>query len=545
MNKVAHYLQEHLVGEVMTSADVRKYFSTDASIFAVTPLLVVYPRNENDIRKTTRFTWQLAERGRIIPVTPRGAGTDLSGAALGSGVIMAFPAHMNRVLELDSKSGVVTVEPGIIYGKLQQTLHTHNRFLPPFPASFEYSTVGGAVGNNAAGEKSIKYGSTRDFVKRLRVVLANGEVIETKRLNKRELGKKLGLSTFEGEIYRTIDTLIEENKDLVKSFQPAVTKNAAGYALDQVKRKDGSFDLTPLLVGSQGTLGIVTEVSLETEPHNPNTVLIAAMFDDIQVATQAMQEFRKLTELPSAMELVDEHLLKFVQQTHPNLLRGVIEEPLPKLVLLVEFDNASERIQKRMTKKATRILKKYQIPYRMETDAHKKEELWKIRHSAATVIAHNEGNAKAVPIIEDGVVPVERFGEFLQAVYELFARAGLQAAVWGHAGDANVHMQPFLDLSQVGDRQKAFKLIDEYYRLVIQMGGSTSGEHGDGRLRAPYLPAVVGDQAYELLQKVKKAFDPYGTLNPGVKIDVTLNDIKALVRSSYSLDHLYDHMPRT
>lgn len=545
MNKVAHYLQEHLVGEVMTSTDARKYFSTDASIFTVTPMMVVYPRNENDIRKTTRFTWQLAERGRVIPITARGAGTDMSGAALGSGVIMAFPAHLNRILELDSKSGLVTVEPGIVYGKLQQTLHTHNRFLPPFPASFEYCTVGGSVANNAGGEKSIKYGSTRDFVKRLRVVLANGEVIETKRLSKRELSKKLGLTTFEGEIYRTLDALIEENKDLVNNLQPNVTKNAAGYALDQVKRKDGSFDLTPLIVGSQGTLGIITEVSLDTEVHNPNTTLIAAMFDDLQIATQALQELRKLTELPSAMELVDENLLKFVNQTHPNMLREVIDQPLPKLVLLLEFDNASERMQKRMSKKATKILGKYQIPYKLETDPHKKEELWKIRHSAAAVISHNDGNSKAVPIIEDGVVPVERFGEFLTAVYDLFNRAGLQVAVWGHAGDANVHMQPFLDIGQVGDRQKAFKLIDEYYRLVISMGGSTSGEHGDGRLRGPYLAALVGPEVYQVLQKTKKIFDPYGTMNPGVKIDVSLNDIKSQVRNSYSLDHLYDHMPRT
>lgn len=545
MNKVAHYLQEHLVGEVMTSTDARKYFSTDASIFSVTPLLVIYPRNENDIRKTARFTWQLAERGRVIPITARGAGTDMSGAALGQGIIVAFPAHMNRILELDSKSGLVTVEPGIMYGKLQQTLHTHNRFLPPYPASYEYCTVGGAVANNAGGEKSIKYGSTRDFAKRLRVVLANGEVIETKRLSKRELSKKLGLATFEGEIYRTLDALIEENKDKISTLQPVVTKNSAGYALDMVKRKDGSFDLTPLFVGSQGTLGIVTEVSLDTEVHNPNTTLMVGMFDDVQVATQALQELRKLTELPSAMELVDEQLLSFANQAHPNLLKGLIEEPIPKIVLLIEFDNASDRMQKRMAKKAAKILNKYQIPYRLETDPAKKEELWKIRHSAALIFSHSEGNTKAVPIIEDGVVPVERFSEFLTAVYSLFEQAGLQAAVWGHAGDANVHMQPFLDLSQVGDRQKAFRLMDEYYKLVISMGGSITGEHGDGRLRAPYLPAMVGAENYELLQKVKKIFDPYGTLNPGVKIGVTLDDVKSQLRSSYSLEHLHDYMPRT
>lgn len=242
MSKVAHYLQEHLLGEVMTSADARKYFSTDGSIFTLTPNLIVYPRNEQDVRKVARFTWQLAERGRIIPITARGAGTDQGGAALGSGVIMVFPAHMNRVVELDPKNGVVTVEPGLNYGRLQQTLHTHERFLPPYPASYEYSTLGGAVANNAGGEKTLKYGVTRDYVKALRVVLANGEVIETARLSRRDLNKKLGLSTFEGEIYRALDALLEEQADAVGRTRLGVTKNSAGYALADIKRPDGSFE---------------------------------------------------------------------------------------------------------------------------------------------------------------------------------------------------------------------------------------------------------------------------------------------------------------
>jgi FAD/FMN-containing dehydrogenase len=545
MNKVAHYLQEHLIGEVMTGNDARRYFSTDASIFSVVPSLIVYPRGENDIRKTARFTWQLAERGRVIPMTARGGGTDQGGAAIGSGIILSFPAHMNRILEFDSKTGTVLVEPGINYGKLQQTLHTHNRFLPPFPASLEYCTVGGAVANNASGEKTFKYGSTRDFVKKLRVVLANGEVIETKRLSKRELNKKLGLATFEGEIYRALDALIEENKNILKNMQPNVTKNSAGYAIDKVKAKDGSFDLTPLIVGSQGTLGIVTEITVDTEIHNPNTTLVAAMFDDMKVAEQVLAELRKLSELPSAMELVDGNLLSFVKENNPNLLRGVLDEPLPKLMLLVEFDNSSDRVQKRMAKKVAKILTKYQIAYRIETDPFKREDLWKVRHSAATITSYSSGGVRSIPIIEDGIVPVEKFSEYLEAVYELFKRAGLQAAVWGHAGDANVHMQPLLDLAQVGDRQKAFKLMDEYYKLVISLGGSTSGEHGDGRLRGPYLPVLYGEEIYTVFQKMKKIFDPYGTMNPGVKMDVSMNDIKSIMRPSYSLEHLYDHLPRS
>lgn len=529
----------------MTEANVRRYFSTDTSIFTITPAIVVYPRNENDVRKAARFTWQLAERGRVMPITARGAGTDQGGAALGQGILMIFPAHMNRILELDSKSGTVTVEPGLGYGKLQQTLHTHNLFIPPFPSSIEFCSIGGSVLNNASGEKTFKYGSTRNYVKGLRMVLANGEIIETKRLSKRELKQKLGLSTFEGDIYRAVDALIEENKVTISKMQPDVTKNSAGYALDLVKQKSGSFDLTPLIVGSQGTLGIVTEVVLGAVPYNPQTTLIAALFDDVKVADQVLTELRKLPEGPSALEFVDENLLQFVQERNPNLLKDIVPPPIPQLVLLIEFDNPSDRAQKRMTKKTTKLLKKYQVSYRVETDPHKKEELWKIRHSAATVTSYSEGHHKSVPIIEDGVVPADKFSVYLEEAQKMFVRYGFKAATWGHAGDANIHMQPLLDLSQVGDRQKAFKLVDEYYKLVISLGGSTSGEHGDGRLRASYLPELYGPEVYELFRKVKHIFDPYGILNPGVKIDVDMKDVKAIVRNDYSLEHLYDHMPRT
>lgn len=545
MNKVAHYLQEHLVGEVMTAADARKYFATDASIFTIPPAIVVYPRGENDVRKTTRFTWQLAERGRIIPITARGSGTDQSGAAIGPGIMMVFPAHMNRILEFDGKTGLVTIEPGINYAKLQQTLHTHNRFLPPFPASVDYSTVGGAIANNASGEKSVKYGDTRTFVDSLRVVLANGEVIETKRLSKRELNKKLGLATFEGEIYRNLDTLLDENKALLKKLDLKTTKNSAGYALQEVRRKDGSFDLTPLLVGSQGTLGIVTEATLGTEIHSPNQTLIAALIDDLSIAQEIILELRKLPELPSAIEIVDKNLLEYVQTHNPNQLKGILTAPFPELVMLIEFDSTSDRTQKKLAKRTTKILTKHDVSYQMATEPQKRDELWKIRHSVAAVLAHSDDKTRALPIIEDGVVPVDKFKEFLDALRELFDRNGLQAAIWGHAGDANLHVRPFLDLGQLGDRQKLFKLIEEYYSMVIKFGGSTSGEHNDGRLRGPYLEKLYGIEVYDLFRKVKEIFDPYSTLNSGVKIGVTLNDIKPILRDEYSLEHMYEHMPRS
>lgn len=542
MSKVAHYLQEHVLGEVLTSADLRRYFSTDGSVFSVTPAVVLYPRNENDVRKTARFSWQLAERGRVVPITARGMGTDQGGAAIGSGISMVFPAHMNKIGELDGKSGVVSIEPGINFGRLQQTLHTHGRFLPPYPSSFEYSTVGGAIANNAGGEKSLKYGTMRQYVRSLRVVLANGEVIQTGRINKREVNKKLGLATFEGEIYRALDKLYEEHQ-IVSEDPLQVTKNSAGYDIWDVKHKDGSFDLTPLFAGAQGTLGIITRADLNTESYNDQTSLFAASFDDIQIAEQVALELRNMSDGPSAIELVDNNLLEFLDKHNPNMLKEVVQKPFHRLIMLIEFDNNNDRLQRRLVKKAQKILEKYEISYQLEREADRQAELWKIRRSAAAMIAHSEGNLKALPIIEDGVVPPEQFKAYLENIYKLFAKYNLRAAIWGHAGDANLHMQPFLDLSEVADRQKVFKLTEEYYQMVISLGGSTSGEHNDGRLRAPYLQQLYGDQTYQIFQRIKQIFDPHGTLNPGVKIGVTIDDIKPLLRHEYNMDHLYDHLP--
>jgi FAD/FMN-containing dehydrogenase len=544
MSKVAHYLQEHLVGEVMYGTDARRYFATDASILQVAPALVVYPRNENDVRKTARFTWQLAERGRVIPITARGSGTDLTGAALGNGLMMVFPAHMNRVLELDTKSDTVTVEPGINFGKLQQTLQTHGRFLPAYPASIEYSTVGGAVANNASGEKSVKYGSMRNYVRGLRVVLANGEVLETTRLSKRELNKKLGLATFEGEIYRSLDTLIEEQQELVKSLERSVFTNNAGYNLLDVKHKDGSFDLTPLFTGSQGTLGVISEIVLTTVEHNPQTTLMLASFDSFEHMHQAVLELRAGSEMPSVLEFIDGYLLNQVQRLNPNQLKDIVTPPFPAANLLVEFDSGDRQIKK-LRKRAEKIFQNYASNFQTATEPEEQQLLWKLRQSSASLLGHNDGQKRAAPLVHDASVPIEQIWPFLGAVYKLLDNLGIEPGVWGHVGEAVFHLQPRFNLAQVGDRQKAFKLMDEYYKLVISMGGTIAAESGEGRLVTPYTEAMYGSEAYGLLEKVKQIFDPYGTLNPGVKFGTGIEDIKSMLRSDFGYDHLYDHLPRS
>lgn len=548
MNKIASYLQSHLAGDVLTSDAARDFFATDASILEMKPNVIVYPRNTNDIRKVARFSWQLAEKGHVLPITPRGSGTDQSGAAIGKGIIMAFPAHLERILELDTKQRMVRIQPGINFKSLQETMHTHGMFLPPYPASYKYSTVGGAIMNNTAGEKSIKYGSMRNWVDRLEVVLANGEVIQTGRLSKKVLEKKKGLATLEGDIYRAVDGILTDHAAAINEYADGlrVTKNSVGYALESVRGRDGSFDLTPLFVGSQGTLGIVTEAILRLAPFTPHAELMVAGFDSVEQAVQATEEMVRLN--PSALEMVDQHLLDFVEkQQGANPLKNVLEEGAarPAVMLFVEFDDLKEGARKGKIKKAFKALEGLASSAVRAENPEMQERLWSIRHSAAAVINYDKGGKAAVPIIEDGIVPPAQFEKYIKSTYDLFEKHHLEVALWGHAGDCNLHMQPLIDLKKLSDRQKVFKLMDEYYKMVIGLGGSIAAEHNDGRLRAPYVVVQCGQELTDAFVELKKAFDPHGTLNPGVKTGTTLKELAPILRTEYNLAHLSEHLPRT
>ena len=545
MSKVAHYLQEHLDGEVSISPDVRKHFAHDASVLQIVPALVVYPRGENDIRKTNRFAWQLAERGKVVPITARGAGSDVTGAAIGGGIIMSFTAHQGKILSLDVKKEVVEVESGINYDKLQQTLLTHGQFLPPYPASIQYATVGGAVANNAVGEKSVKYGDTQAYVERLRVVLANGEVIETGRLNKKELSKKMGLASMEGEIYRALDALIDENKDLINKIRAVrkATHNSAGYNIFDVKNKDGSLDLTPLFVGSQGTLGIISEIILKTEPHNPATTLIVASFNDLEIMSDLLPKILELK--PSMMEMINRAAIAEVSKINPNQLSSALESFQSAMTLFIEFDDFKNGAQKKKVKSLQKILDKNGTAIKVVTEIEEQNKLLKVRESVATLFNYQIGQSRAVPVAEDVSVPVESLVHFLQKTELVYEKHGLSASAWGHAGDGVVRMQPSLNLMEVGDRQKYFKLPEEIYQIALGFGGSITASHGDGRTKAMYLPMMFGHDMVRIFEKIKLVFDPMGILNPGVKVGVDNNAVRQMVRNDYSLAHRHDFLPRT
>jgi FAD/FMN-containing dehydrogenase len=543
MGKVAQYLQEHLLGEVTDSPEARKQFAQDASILRIAPSIVVYPRDEDDIRKTMRFSWQLAERGRGLPITPRGGGSDTSGAAIGSGILLIFTAHMNRILELDQKKQFVTVEPGVTFDKLEQTLHTHGLFLPPYPASKHYATIGGGLANNAIGEKSVKYGPLGNYVERLRVVLANGELIETGPIGKRELNKKLGMSSLEGEIYRTVDAMLEENAGLIEQSNHHIKaiRNNAGFNITDLKHKKG-LDLTPLFIGSQGSLGIITEATLTTETYTPNTKLALVSLNDLNDLHEVLPKILKLK--PSICDMINRSVVEQVTRINPNQLAGLLKSPGGAVHLFVEFDDPKEANQKKSIKQLKKILQKIEGSIDIAEKPQEHIKIRKVRESVTTILTSPKGQSKAVPVAEDICVPITNLVEFLHKATEVYASLGLVAPAWGQAGEGVVRMQPMLDLGQIGDRQKLVKLTDSIYKAAIQMDGSITASAGDGRVRASYTRSMYGPEIHNLMLKIKNSFDPYNILNPGVKT-ATQEDVKALMRGDYSLAHRHEFLPRS
>ena len=543
MNKVAQYLQQHLSGEILTSPDVLNYFSTDESILQITPQLVVYPRSENDVRKTARFAWQLAEKGRVVPITARGMGTDQTGASLGTGIIMAMPAHMNKIIELDPKTGIVTAEAGITLDKLQQVLHTHGRFLPPVSPVNRYATLGGSVSNNDSGRASYKYGPFQQFVRSLRVVLANGELIETGRISKRELGKKLGLASFEGEIYRSLDKLIEESPEVLDRLSKITDHNAAGFDLSDVKQKDGSFDLTPLFVGGQGTLGVIVEVTIDTEPYNPTHNTIVAGFANRSSAWLAVSNINKLKEGPATIDFIDKTLLDNIEIINPAVL-SPLEGGRPAVLLFIELDNESARSRKKIEKKVLKTLETYEAEVVLPKDDD--IDSWeRLRDSASLYLTHSIGKKQAIPVLDDAQVPVDRMSDFFKELESLMQAATLpEYAVWGQAGNGLIHVAPMIDISSVGERQKLFKVMDAYYGYICSVGGGIAGEYAEGRTRGIFNSKQFDEESMTVFAKIKKIFDPSEILNPGLKTDVKVEDLKPLIRNSYALDHQYNHLPR-
>lgn len=548
-NKIASYLQAHISGDVLHGPTTKKAYATDGSILTIEPSIVVHPRTTNDIRKTARFAWQLAEKGHVLPITARGSGTDTSGAAIGKGIIVNTTAHMGKILEIDTKQRLVRVQPGLNFKSLQETLHTHGLFLPAYPANYKYSTIGGAIANNAAGEKSFKYGSMIDWVEKLEVVLANGEIIQTGKISKKELQRKKGLPSLEGEIYRAVDGIVADHEEAIYDYddnrRSALARDNVGFNISDVFRKDGSCDLTPLFVGSQGTLGIITEAILKVAPYSPQTSVLVATFDSFETMADAVEAVVPFE--PSSIEMIDAGLLEFTRQHKGiNPLKRIFEETesLPAAVLFVECDDDHPRKRNKKIKKMYKILQKTATDLRATDDLEAQEELWSVRNSTSALLTLDKTHAAALPIIDDCIVPPSKLLALIDVIQEISKTYKVDLPMWGHVGDAHLHVMPVLDLAKLGDRQKIFKIMKDYFAAVVGLGGSIAAENNDGRLRSVFSYMQLGDELTEVNLALKKAFDPHAMLNPGVKTGTDVKQLVDLLRDKYTLEKHLQYLPR-
>lgn len=530
MSKIADYLRERLTGEVSAEPAVRKRFATDGSVLQMAPQIVVYPRTTNDVRKLARFTWRLAERGQVLPMVPRGGGTDTTGAAIGSGAAVVFPAHMARILELDIKSQMVRVQPGLNLATLQEAMATHGLFLPPVPSDFKASTVGGALGCNAAGTKSIKYGTLRDWTDRLEIVLANGEIIQTGRISKHELNAKKGLQTMEGEIYRSLDNLIEDNQELIQKLDESNTPNASGYALELVKAKDGSFDLTQLVIGSQGTLGVIVQAILKLTNRPTEVSMMAAAITGEQDLPTLTEDLLQLE--PSELEFIDGGTLELIEQLGGGTPWKTVTDVKPVAMVFIEFD---DRNRARKVKKAAKLLESAGVlDARVATEWEDQESLRSIHHSVSTITNYSHQGTSALPLAPDIAVEPSKVPLLVEKVRGLLRHHHIEGGVWGHLGTGVISVRPLINLANLGQRQIVFKLISELAEAAADLGGSLTGEFGEGRMASMATDDQNGQELTDLFVKVKQIFDPYGTLNPGVKSGSDQQTLLAHLRQEYN-----------
>ncbi len=531
MSKVAAYLRGHITGEVSTRGDVRSALASDTGVLTVKPELVIYPRTTNDIRKVTRFAWQLAEKGHTLPVTVRGAGTDSTGAAIGKGVVMVMPAHMNRIFEYDARQKLVRLQPGATVSALNSALALHGTAVMSLVGSYPYGTVGGAIASAVSGMYAGKYGTIAQAIDQLEVVLANGDVIQTGRISKKELNRRKGLQGFEGDIYRGVDGVIEEYADVLDQLRE---NDAVGYsAVADVKQRDGSFDLTPLFVGSQGTLGVISEMIMRADFRSSHVAVAGLVFANANVARDAIDDLARLN--PAFLEYFDATL--FETASAAGRTYGFYKEASdsfkPASVVIIGFDDFNSRHREKALKKLKKLYANNQEIKLTIADDESTDEL-----IAALDVAHYTSLPDHIdtagPALFSGFsVSMARLDEFMKSLADFERSEHIKLPLSGHMTTNIFSIHPTLSLHRVADKQKVFKLLDDLTKLVYAHGGTMVAEGGEGRLKTHAVYAQLDERVVEMHQAVRAVFDPLGTLNPGVKQPANVRTLASMLRKDH------------
>jgi FAD/FMN-containing dehydrogenase len=500
-------LKSTVAGDVLCDEDSRNAYSTAACIYKIRPLAVVVPRTIQDVQRVMKYAFE-----HEVPVIPRGGASGLAGQAVGFGIVLDCAKYLNRIIETNPRQDWVRVEPGALLDDLNQSLSRFGKLFPPDPASSNQCVVGGMIGTNAAGVHGLKYGATKNCVLSLTVVLSDGELVEisaapeTRRMDRQAdaPGQSLRLN---GALHK----LLLGKKELLLSHYPKVRKNSSGYNLLDAVGPD-RIDLIKLLVGSEGTLAVTVGATLRTSDIPKARASGLAYFRDHERMTEAVLASLELK--PVAVELMDKTLLDLARGKNAMVERFIEENA--QAILLFEFEGETEEeAQGRLEQLRQLLLEKLRLAFSFRVNPENLGSLWEMRKAATHILEEMQTDTKKASFIEDVTVPIEAFPEYTRKLASILRSYDISYSIYGHAGVGNIHCEPFLDLRKPGHRALLDVVAGEVFDLAISVGGTLSGEHGDGYVRTPFLERLYGREVYNLFRSVKETFDPKGILNPG------------------------------
>ncbi|GAB4251246.1 MAG: FAD-binding and (Fe-S)-binding domain-containing protein [Thermoleophilia bacterium] len=545
-------LRARLSGDVEFDAITRHLYATDGGLYQIEPLGVVSPRHAEDVAKLVAYC---TDRG--VPLVPRGSGSGLAGAAVGAGLMVDFTRYMNRILEVAPDGSWARVQPGLVMGVLNAHVKRYGTFFAPNPSSENYCSLGGMIANNSSGGRSVAYGGTKDHVLALEVVLHGGERLRVGSVEhgSAELAALTSGESLGARAFARLLPLLAEKRQAIAAALPRVVKNCSGYRVETVlgeaapagwkmagqAANAGSAGLVhphKIFVGSEGTLGLVTEATLNLVPLPGRRAIGMAYFPTVFAAGEAV--FPLLELRPTSLEIMDANFLNFVRKSNAK-----IDAMLPADVdtaLLVEFEAADDaELQEKLTALES-LLSGSALAVKRALDPVEQKQLWAVRQSGVPLLQKLPGPRRIVEFIEDVTVHPEVLPTYIDTLAKILRSHGVQGIIYGHAGDGNIHTRPLLDVKDRGDLRTMHAIMEEVMAVVQDLRGTPSGEHGDGLVRSGWVRRFYGDEVYGVFQTIKEAFDPTGILNPGKKVPSPADAGGLTTNLRYGPDYwVYEH----
>ncbi|MCA9368465.1 FAD-binding oxidoreductase, partial [Candidatus Kaiserbacteria bacterium] len=562
-NPLGHLLMEKLLrevgfhGEVSSEKALLEKYSTDESIFSIRPQVVLQPKSKRDVEIAVGVIAKETERFPNLSLTPRAAGTGLGGGSLTDSIVIDVAKHLTHIGDVSTKKGVstFTVEPGAMWRNVEKMLKRHDLYLPPYPASKDICSVGGSVANNAAGPDSLRYGHCADWVEAIDVVLADGHTYTIKPLTYKEFKALVKQNNLHAQIAQTIFNLIEKNEKEIKKNEPHTKKNSAGYQLWDVipegvakfKKGTGVFDLTKLIAGSQGTVGIITSLTMRALPIAKDTTLIAVPIFDLADAADAIT--RALKYDPINVEVFDsltfdlalENPAFFRHRIHGTLRYYQVmfamystyhvrfRRKVPEFTVLITLD--SDTTKHHDTADIVRKISSKTVQARVVKSDIEAEMYWQIRRASYTLSKFQDPKKRPAAFLEDMTVPPENLGKFFVQIKKLLKEFNITAAVHGHGGNGHFHFYPLLDFTKKTTPALVEKMAEKFFETAIKYDGNICGEHNDGIIRTPHLNKLFSKKMLGLFAETEHAFDPQDIFNPGKKTNPRF-DIKETMRKT-------------